>query len=142
MNSPVEPVAVVGVLHGDPESFGTKTIYGLRDLKDIPVGTKLYAVPPHTEVDQVEAFRKTIDHMDGSIREGKLSAFTLVAVDESLSPPHLIRMLDTVERDNTGSFTEGKLGRWLGWAQASIVGLGLGTLNDFKEINKSCKVER
>ncbi len=39
-------------------------------------------------------------------------------------------------QDSEKGFSEGKLGRWLGWAQASVVAMGLASLEDMKEINK------
>lgn len=33
-------------------------------------------------------------------------------------------------------FSDAKLGRWLGWAQACVVAGGYGTLADMKEINR------
>ena len=39
----------------------------------------------------------------------------------------------------TADFSEGKLGRWLGWAQCAVVAAGIGaTLEDMKYINKIC----
>lgn len=47
-------------------------------------------------------------------------------------------MLAKMESDSSpqgGGFSEGKLGRWLGWAQAAVVAINLATLDDMKAIN-------
>lgn len=44
---------------------------------------------------------------------------------------------DMVERVDPDTFSEAKLGRWLGWAQCAVVAAGIGlTLDDMKEINR------
>ncbi len=49
--------------------------------------------------------------------------------------PHLADMWERIRADP--NMSEAKLGRWLGWAQAAVVGSGLGpTLDDMKAINK------
>lgn len=51
----------------------------------------------------------------------------------SLSFSHLREMQKTIAE---GNFSESKLGRWLGWAQASLVAANVGvTLEDVKQIN-------
>ena len=53
--------------------------------------------------------------------------------------PHLLDMCVMMETGNSpqgGGFSEGKLGRWLGWAQAAVVAAACGTLDDMKAINK------
>lgn len=54
-----------------------------------------------------------------------------------LDYPHLVSMYQRIlEADNRGEpFSEGKLGRWLGWAQACVVVSGA-SLDEMKEINK------
>lgn len=42
-----------------------------------------------------------------------------------------------LEIEANPEFDEFKLGRWLGWAQASVVASGVATLEDMKEINKA-----
>lgn len=56
----------------------------------------------------------------------------LPAVDPSLGFGHLVDMLQVVEEED---FSEGKLGRWLGWAQAAVVAAGVATLEEMKAIN-------
>lgn len=56
-------------------------------------------------------------------------------VDDSLGLAHMQSMLDRIEANPEG-FSEAKLGRWLGWAQAALVASGVGvTLEDVKQIN-------
>lgn len=46
---------------------------------------------------------------------------------------HLRSMLEVV---NSKEFSEGKLGRWLGWAQCALVAANVGvTLDDMKALN-------
>ena len=45
---------------------------------------------------------------------------------------HLLSMRDRI----TPEFSEAKLGRWLGWAQCSLVANGVASLEEMKEINK------
>ena len=54
-------------------------------------------------------------------------------VDESLGLAHMRSMLARIEE---GDFSESKLGRWLGWAQAALVAAGVGAgLENVKAIN-------
>lgn len=48
---------------------------------------------------------------------------------------HLQDMCEQILREPQ-RFSEAKLGRWLGWAQACVVAGGYGTLHDMKAINK------
>lgn len=50
----------------------------------------------------------------------------------SLGLSHLLDMQSRI----TPEFSEAKLGRWLGWAQAAVVSHGLMTLEDMKQINR------
>lgn len=51
---------------------------------------------------------------------------------DSLGLAHLEAMRERI----TTNFSEGKLGRWLGWAQAALVAANVGvTLEDVKQIN-------
>jgi len=45
---------------------------------------------------------------------------------------HIVDMRERMPDD----FSEAKLGRWLGWAQAAVVAAGCGTLEEMKQINK------
>jgi hypothetical protein len=60
---------------------------------------------------------------------------------KDLQPDHLRDMLRIMESgDNPQhpgeAFSEGKMGRWLGWAQAAVVSMGCASLDDMKQINK------
>ncbi len=94
------------------------------------------------------AMRETIALMDTGLRriaeDGDTSGnekLHIEALDENLKWDHLREMLAKMEsginpQDSEKGFSEGKLGRWLGWAQASVVAMGLASLEDMKEINK------
>lgn len=51
----------------------------------------------------------------------------------SMQFAHLDEMYETM---NSEDFSEGKLGRWLGWMQACVVAAGCATLEEMKELNK------
>lgn len=55
--------------------------------------------------------------------------------ENPLSLNHIYDMIATIERSEK-PFSEGKLGRWLGWAQAAVVASGVATLVDMKAINR------
>lgn len=58
---------------------------------------------------------------------------SLSSDNSELDYPHLAEMLEKMQ---TGDMSEGKLGRWLGWMQASVVAAGVGcSLEDMKQIN-------
>lgn len=52
---------------------------------------------------------------------------------EDMSFRHLEDMWKRVSRED---FSEAKLGRWLGWAQATVVASGVATLEEMKQINQ------
>ena len=52
---------------------------------------------------------------------------------ESLSYDHVMSMLLSIE---LGDMKNDKANRWLGWAQCAAVSVGVGTLEDMKQINK------
>jgi hypothetical protein len=53
-------------------------------------------------------------------------------LDNPLSLAHLLDMQERI----TPEFSDAKLGRWLGWAQAALVAANVGvTLDDVKQIN-------
>lgn len=56
-----------------------------------------------------------------------------IPAEGDLGLKHLHEMLDKM-RD--GNFSEGKMGRWLGWMQAAVVSHGVATLEDMKDINR------
>lgn len=55
------------------------------------------------------------------------------APSENLTYRHLVNMYDQIA---AGDFSPTKMGRWLGWAQASVVAAGIATLDEMKAINK------
>lgn len=78
-------------------------------------------------MDMKGAFRATVE-LASKLWHLRRDSF----LDSSLSLAHLEDMLATVEREE---FSEGKLGRWLGWAQAAVVAAGVASLEDMKAIN-------
>lgn len=57
-------------------------------------------------------------------------------MDEGDGELGLAHLRSMYERAATSNFSEGKLGRWLGWAQCAVVAAGIGlTLDDMKRIN-------
>jgi hypothetical protein len=72
-----------------------------------------------------------------SKREEVLNPLTAISVSESTTLPHMKNM---IEQMKTGNFSSGKLNRWLGWIQGSIVSMinPVVTLEDMKQINKEC----
>jgi hypothetical protein len=71
-----------------------------------------------------EAFAETVD----------IALNRDMPMDEG-SPLGLAHLLDMEERISD-DFSEAKLGRWLGWAQAAVVSHGKLTLEDMKQINR------
>lgn len=82
-------------------------------------------------MNQRGAFKATIDLMDE-----RLEGVGRFAVASELSPRHLHDMYNRLVNEMPDA-SEAKIGRWLGWAQASVVSMGLATLEDMKQINKS-----
>jgi hypothetical protein len=77
-------------------------------------------------MNQRAAFLATVqlaDSLESSMQE---------PIDPSLSLKHMRSMLSRLSAD----FSEAKLGRWLGWAQAALVAADVGvTLDDVRQIN-------
>jgi hypothetical protein len=98
----------------------------------------------------LEAMQQTVDLMEKYLQQmaedGDASGseqMMIEKLDPSLQPEHVREMLlvmkaDVNPQDTEKSFSDGKLGRWLGWAQAAVVAMGAGTLEDMKTINKRC----
>lgn len=60
--------------------------------------------------------------------------------DSSLGFAHMKDMRFRINLD--GNFSDAKLGRWLGWAQAALVAANVGvTLEDVKAINRKHSAE-
>lgn len=55
-----------------------------------------------------------------------------VNLPPSLRFPHLHNMDQRLE----DTFSEAKIGRWLGWLQAAVVANGIATMEEMKEINR------
>lgn len=86
-------------------------------------------------MNQREAFRN-------SLEVARANGLDNTSSDQSeLDYPHLQSMYNRIiAADAAGEpFSETKIGRWLGWAQAAIVSQGGGNLNDMKEINQRHK---
>lgn len=86
-------------------------------------------------MDQRAAFDETIELARRADMENNWDTV------ESLSFAHLLDMQARIHADTTMS--EAKLGRWLGWAQASVVAADIGlTLDDMKQLNQRHSTER
>lgn len=71
---------------------------------------------------------------DATVRLARSRGMARVkTVSTSLSWGHLLSMQESI---HAGEFSDAKLGRWLGWAQAAVVAANIGvTLSDVKRIN-------
>ena len=96
-------------------------------------------------MNQLGAMRDTIALMDERLKAAEpmteREQDRIFMLDADLQPEHLRDMLAVMERgvnpqDTERDFSEAKLGRWLGWAQAAVVAMGLATLDDMKNINR------
>lgn len=97
-------------------------------------------------MNMLEAMRDTISLMDERLETvasgydpDDVRHFEMLQPD--LKPEHLRDMLHVMEsgvnsQDTEAGFSEGKMGRWLGWAQAAVVAMNLSSLDEMKEINK------
>jgi hypothetical protein len=78
-------------------------------------------------MDMRAAFKETIELADA------YKMWEAETDSDELSYKHIVGMYSRI----TSEFSEGKLGRWLGWAQAALVASGCGvTLDHMKELNK------
>lgn len=94
----------------------------------------------------LEAMRDTVALMERGLAQisehSDMPAYERIAqLDNDLKPSHLRDMLRTMEsginpQNPDAGFSEGKMGRWLGWAQAAVVAMQCATLDDMKAINK------
>jgi hypothetical protein len=82
-------------------------------------------------MNQREAFRETLEIARANGLDNCSSDYS------ELDYAHLQYMYaKIIEADAAGEpFSEPKIGRWLGWAQAAVVANGGGDLADMKEIN-------
>lgn len=83
-------------------------------------------------MNQLEAFRETLRTSNKRLNEWTLDVSRILKLPKDLQMEHLLEMATKVEQ---GGFSEAKMGRWLGWAQASCCAMGLLTLEECKEIN-------
>lgn len=83
-------------------------------------------------MNQREAFRETLELARSHNMDNCSSGIF------ELDYPHLASMYQRIlEADyTTEPFSETKIGRWLGWAQAAVVSNGCGSLEEMKQINK------
>jgi hypothetical protein len=90
----------------------------------------------------LEAMRDTVALMDEKLpTKGPYHSDRLASVSPDLRPAHIRDMLEVMvsgvnPQNPAGGFSDGKMGRWLGWAQAAVVAMGCGTLEDMKSINR------
>lgn len=70
---------------------------------------------------------------DESLEFAKLRGMHQMHLAKDCSYQHLVDMRERMSPE----MNDGKLGRWLGWAQACMFCAGVGTLDDFKAINQS-----
>lgn len=97
-------------------------------------------------MNQLQAMKDTVQLMERRIalleeEHGPLSDIDWPDLNDDLRPSHVRKMLQVMEsginpQDSERDFSEGKMGRWLGWAQAAVVAQGIASLDDMKEINK------
>lgn len=77
----------------------------------------------------INAFKETLDRME----EARVSWEGL----EGTTEEHLRGMYDRI-LEHQEDFSEGKLGRWLGWLQGVLCAQEVLTLEECKQINKRC----
>lgn len=82
------------------------------------------------EMDMLSAFDATIQRAE---ERGMRRAYD----EPGFGLDHLRDMRSRI----TSDFSDAKLGRWLGWAQASVVAVGCGTLEEMKAINLAHRAE-
>lgn len=92
-------------------------------------------------MNQVAAMRETIKVAEQRLGDSTLNLSKIMNLDETLQLDHLKGMLSMMEANYNPQkpgegFSEAKLGRWLGWAQAACVAMGVVTLDDMKKINR------
>lgn len=84
-------------------------------------------------INQISAFSETLEFARQRGMHQQIGTS-----DRGLDYAHLDQMYRKIISDPT-KYSDAKLGRWLGWAQAAVVAAGCGTLDDMKEINrKNC----
>lgn len=91
-------------------------------------------------MNMLAAAKETVAIIDLRLAEWTLDWGKIMALDHSLSQEHLHEMLLTMEsgvnpQDTESGFSDGKMGRWLGWMQAAGVAMNALTLDECKTIN-------
>lgn len=97
-------------------------------------------------MDQIRAARMTFDICAARLNEWTLNWSRIRALPEEMQCPHLLSMVERMEESELNvdvpAMSPAKLGRWLGWLQASFVANGVLTLDEAKEINQRWADER
>lgn len=89
-------------------------------------------------MNQIEAAKETYALAQKRLIEWTLDWGMIQKLPESMQQYHLAEMLEKMIEDNNPQgegFSEAKLGRWLGWMQASFCAMGVLSLEDAKAIN-------
>lgn len=80
---------------------------------------------------------RQLDALEATVRLAERRRYTGSSRDTSIG--HLRTMLSrATEGVAAGTFSDAKLGRWLGWVQGVLCEAKVITLNEAKEINKEC----
>lgn len=90
-------------------------------------------------MDMVKAARESVDLINSRINDWTLDVGMIMKLTRDIQPEHLEEMVVQMEADANpqgGAFSEGKLGRWLGWIQCAGTAIGVLTLEECKAINK------
>jgi hypothetical protein len=85
-------------------------------------------------MNQIAAFKDTLELADSR------GMADCEFEEKSVGFDHLVDMLEIIELAPDGTFSESKIGRWLGWAQCAVVAGGYATLQEMKEINRKHRV--
>lgn len=80
---------------------------------------------------------RMLDAFDETLDAAEAAGMNNILFDiEGMEFDHLVSMRERI----TPEFSQAKIGRWLGWAQAMVVAANVGlTLEDMKRINESHK---
>lgn len=92
-------------------------------------------------MNQREALYETVLLINNRLNSWTLDWGRIAKLPSEMQQEHINEMCEVVKRgvnpqDTEKDFSEGKLGRWLGWIQASGVAMGVLTLDECKELNK------
>lgn len=142
------------IIHGldetDPDTGRLNRDELAREAADVKACLHVLGITEEVEADlhrtmtKVDGFGRWHKLIRKTVADWQIAAFDrTLALAESRGMDGLGGPLDMKHlRDMRGRITEdmsrGKLGRWLGWAQAAVVASGCATLDDMKEINRLC----